>query len=220
MSGKTVLIADDDPHLGSADVGIEELVAAPGIGRQNRPHAKRPIMHRLAEEACHAGQHRRAPATVALQADACAVERRMPGQDADCRGDVPGRGRERELCLVGHRRGHATCAEGIEHEGRDAHADKGLSMLEMRCRDAQAARHDDDHRRFALRLCRQEQLAVDSDARHRRRIADRLPVVQRIGAGNVDRLAPHAIGEDDVAVAKALRCAHRSLTCACRIIRW
>jgi len=35
----------------------------------------------------------------------------------------------------------------------------------MRCRDAQASRHDDDDRQAALRIGGQEQLAVDSDAR-------------------------------------------------------
>lgn len=45
------------------------------------------------------------------------------------------------------------------------------------------------------------------DARHRIRVADRLPIVQRVRAGDCDVPAAHA-GEDDVAIAKAF--GHRS----------
>ena len=65
-----VLIADQHANLGPADIGIEELMAAPGIGRQHRTRPEIPAVHGLAEASRRSSQHCRATPAVALQADA------------------------------------------------------------------------------------------------------------------------------------------------------
>ena len=194
-----------------AHAGIEELVAAPGIGCENGLEAVASADRRIGEAARRRRQDRRAAAAMPLCADARCIDPAAGTQNLPGRQHIVGTGGKRILRLVGDRGAHAARAERIEHECGDADAGQCLRMRQMRGRDAQAAGdHDDERQRTIARRGRwQKQLAVDDDARHVRRPADGLVVVARVGGGNIDVVPDAAVGKGDAAIAETVgRCSH------------
>ena len=198
-----VAIAHQHADLRGPDARVEELVTTPRIRAEHRGQAASTAQHGVREAARGRREHRGAAAAVALRTDARRIDLGPLRQHLPGREHVVRAGGEGELRLVGHRRGHAARAERVEHEGGEAGAGERLGMRQVHGRHTEAAGHDDDERQAGRRAGRQEQLAIDGDARHLARLGDRLVVVPRRGRRHVDHPARRAVGEGDGLLAKA-----------------
>src|SRR5262245_31045597 len=111
-----VTIAHEDANLGVTNAGIEELVAAPGVGGENGPQAVASAHRCISEAARRRRQHSRTATTVSLGPDAAAIDLAAGAENLPRRQHVIGAGGKGELRLVRDRGADAARAERVEHE--------------------------------------------------------------------------------------------------------
>ncbi len=128
MGAPFICVTDNGAYQSAADIGFQELVSAPWIGRMNRTKPVPGTNDSICEYSRCGRQDRSAAPAVTLCTDPGTVDFRHRRQHLPRGQNVIGRGSKRELCLVGHCRSHVPCPETVQHKCRKAQVRGSLGM--------------------------------------------------------------------------------------------